>query len=191
MKILKELKCDVYRYSYGNGNGSIFYFIFLILRSFSKFGFLALLNYRIGKELRRVSARVIFFKQLIWIITGISKMIVEILFGISLSYNSKLGKGMLIAHFSNIIVGDGVVIGDDCTLHQGVTIGVSGRNERGLPTIGNNFFAGANAVIVGSIIIEDNVVVAANSLVYKDVKLNSVVSSHRMYVINTRGSRGV
>jgi len=68
------------------------------------------------------------------------------------------------------------IIGDNCNISQGVTIGVSGRgNKRGVPIIGNNVYMGANAVIAGKIRIGNGVVIGANTLVINDVSDNITV----------------
>jgi len=179
---MKNIISDINRYNYGDS------FVYAIVVACSKLGFWAVINYRVGRYLRTRFINIPIIKQFIWVGTGFSKLLVEILTGVSIPYSVTIGEGFLIAHFSNVIISDAAVIGKMATLHQGVTIGISGRVKRGVPVIGDNFFAGANAVIVGPIIIEDNVVVAANSLVYKNVKVNSVVSSHKIQVINTMGS---
>ncbi|GLR76417.1 serine O-acetyltransferase [Aliivibrio sifiae] len=177
---------DVKRYSYNEKNKSLFLLFFI---SFFKLGFWALLNYRIGIYLRRKTRNIFILRELIKFITAISRLLIEILTGISISYYAKIGPGMLIAHFSNVIIGDGVEIGANATLHQGVTIGVSGRDEkRGVPSIGDDFFAGANAVIAGKIKVGNKVAVSANSFVYCDIEDNSVVSSSVLKVINKNGT---
>lgn len=182
--MLSYLKNDINRYSYGMDVS----LAKLFLISMSKLGFWAVLNYRIGYYLRDKFSDVFLVSYFVKVLTCISKLIIEILTGVSISYHAHIGEGLLIAHFSNIIVGDGVHIGKGATLHQGVTIGVSGRGEkRGVPVIGNNFFSGANAVIAGKIIVGDNVSVSANSFVFCDVSDFSVVSSSTLNVISKNG----
>ncbi len=160
-----------------------------MLISFTKLGFWAVVNYRFGVYFREKTKSVKICYYPILLITSITRLIVEILTGVSISYHSNIGPGLLIAHFSNVIIGDGVEIGANATLHQGVTIGVSGRDEkRGVPSIGDDFFAGANAVIAGKIKVGNKVAVSANSFVYCDIEDNSVVSSSVLKVINKNGT---
>lgn len=57
----------------------------------------------------------------------------------------------------------------------GVTIGQENRGKRkGCPKIGNQVWIGTNAVIVGNITIGDNVLIAPNSYVNKDIPSNSI-----------------
>ena len=90
--------------------------------------------------------------------------VIEIVTGISIPYSAQIGKEFYIGHFGGIIINSKAVIGNNCNISQGVTIGVSGKGERrGTPKIGNNVFIGANSVIAGKISIGDNSVIAANS----------------------------
>lgn len=63
-------------------------------------------------------------------------------------------------------------IGCNCTILHNVTIG-AGRG--GAPTIGDNVYIGAGAIIIGDIKIGDNVKVGAGAVVFKDVPSNSTV----------------
>lgn len=101
---------------------------------------------------------------------------IEIVTGISLPYSARIGHSFYIGHFGGIIINSKSIIGNNCNISQGVTIGVSGRGvSRGVPEIGNNVYIGANAVIAGNITIGENVVIAANSLVVKSVDSNTTM----------------
>ncbi|WP_223267170.1 serine O-acetyltransferase [Polaribacter sp. IC073] len=111
--------------------------------------------------------------------------------GISIPYSASIGEGFYIGHFGNIIIHPNSVIGTNCNISQGVTIGVSGRGDkRGTPIIGNNNYIGANAVVAGKIIIGNNCVIAANSLVIENLSDNSTVMGVPAKVINNLGSKG-
>lgn len=100
----------------------------------------------------------------------------EIITGISLPYSAQVGKELYIGHFGGIIINSKAIIGNNCNISQGVTIGISGRGvRRGVPIIGNNVYIGANAVVAGDISIGDNVVIGANSLVIESVESNITV----------------
>lgn len=87
-----------------------------------------------------------------------------------------IGKGLYLGHAYNITINGKAVIGDNCNLHKGVTIGQENRGVReGSPTIGNCVWIGINATIVGNIKIGDDVLIAPNSFVNKDIPSHSVV----------------
>ena len=88
----------------------------------------------------------------------------------------KIGPGLYLGHVYCITINDGAVIGSNCNIHKGVTIGQENRGERkGAPTIGNSVWIGVNATIVGKITIGDDVLIAPNSYVNCDVPSHSVV----------------
>jgi serine O-acetyltransferase len=74
------------------------------------------------------------------------------------------------------VIGETVVIGENVTLFQGVTLGGTGK-ERGKrhPTIGNNVVIGAGAKILGNITIGHDAMVGANAVVVRDVPDHSTV----------------
>lgn len=96
--------------------------------------------------------------------------------GNEISFNGKIGPGLILAHGRNITVNSRSVIGSRCVLFKGCTIGSvrSGKRE-GVPCIGNRVVIGCNAFVCGGITIGDDVLIAANALVNFDVPSNSVV----------------
>ena len=96
--------------------------------------------------------------------------------GIEIDYPVQVGKGLFIAHPYGITINDKVVIGQNCNIHKGVTIGQENRGIRkGTPTIGNNVWIGMNSTIVGSIHIGNDVLVAPNTYLNSDVPDHSIV----------------
>ncbi|MBO5834704.1 MAG: hypothetical protein J6R12_01515 [Bacteroidales bacterium] len=83
-----------------------------------------------------------------------------------------IGKNFRFAHLPGIVIGDGAIIGNDCIVYHGVTIGQS----HGLyPRIGNNVLIYPHTQILGGINIGDNVTILANSVVVKDIPSNTIV----------------
>jgi serine O-acetyltransferase len=112
-------------------------------------------------------------------------------YGISISGDTKIGRGFYIGHFGGIVVNTGVVIGDNCNISQGVTIGQSNRGAKaGCPTIGNNVYIGPGAKIVGRITIGDHVAIGANAVVVDDVPAGVSVGGIPARVISDKGSEG-
>lgn len=92
---------------------------------------------------------------------------------------SKIGYGLRIEHPSGIVIGSGVVIGNLCTILQGVTIGVKyvdkERNNNRYPTVGDNVILGTKASLLGDIEIGDRSVVGAHTLVLNSFPADSVI----------------
>ena len=96
--------------------------------------------------------------------------------GIEIPTCCQIGIGLYVGHFYNVTVNGSAVLGNNCNLHKGVTIGSEARGPRmGFPTIGNCVSIGVNATVVGKIQVGDDVLIAANSFVNRDIPSHSVV----------------
>ncbi|CUI08227.1 serine O-acetyltransferase [Massilia sp. P8910] len=112
-------------------------------------------------------------------------------FGISIPYDTRIGPGFYIGHFGGIVVNSQAVIGRNCNISQGITIGQLNRGERkGVPTLGDNIYIGPGAVIVGAISIANGCAIGANAVVTRDLGENSVAVGIPARVISTQGSEG-
>lgn len=150
--------------------GANFFVIFFLTQ-----GFWAVFQYRIANFIY-VNIKFKLFRFFFLFIMLLWKKSIEIFTGISIPSSAKIGNAFYIGHFGNIIINPQAVIGNNCNISQGVTIGISGIGEnRGVPIIGNNVYIGANSVLAGKIIISDNVLVGACTLVNKSVPENAVV----------------
>lgn len=153
-------------------------------------GFWAVFQYRIAHFIySKVSSQP--FRLLSQIVMVFWQKIIEITTGISISASSRIGHSFYIGHFGGIIINANSIIGNNCNISQGVTIGVSGRGERrGTPVIGDEVYIGANAVVSGNIIIGNDVLIGASSLVNKSVTERAVVLGVPAVVISQKGSKG-
>lgn len=90
---------------------------------------------------------------------------------------AKIGKNLVIDHGSGVVIGETAIIGDDCVLYHGVTLGgVSTDRSKRHPTLGNGVMVGAGAKLLGPISLGDFVKVGANSVVLKDVAAGFTVA---------------
>jgi serine O-acetyltransferase len=93
---------------------------------------------------------------------------------ISIAPRASIGPGLYLDHVGGIIVGDGVVIGSDCTLSHDVTLGVAGRTRRGSPHLGDRVFFAPGAKAFGPITIGSDATIGANAVVTRSVPDRSV-----------------
>ena len=104
--------------------------------------------------------------------------------GIQIGWHSKIGEGLVLVHCGDIAVNNEVIIGKNCTMYHGVTIGMEFRGKRkGNPIIGNNVWIGSNACIVGNINIGDDVLIAPLAFVNFDVPAHSIVVGNPATII--------
>ncbi|MEG2118532.1 MAG: serine O-acetyltransferase EpsC [Clostridia bacterium] len=128
-------------------------------------GLHALLAYRVAHALQE--------KEKYYIARAISQF-ARSATGIEIHPAAKIGKCLFIDHGSCVVIGETAIIGDNCTIYQGVTLGGTGKNiGKRHPTIGNNVMIGAGAKVLGPIIIGDNSKIAAGAVVLKDVPSDS------------------
>ncbi len=92
--------------------------------------------------------------------------------------------GIKIWHSGDIIINDKARIGKNLTIYPGCIIGHTEEDE--VPTIGDNCFMGAGSKIFGKIIIGDNVTIAPNSVVTKDIPSNCIVSGIPAKIISNK-----
>ncbi len=93
---------------------------------------------------------------------------VETATGISLPLEAQIGPGLRIYHFGNIFIHSRTVIGRNCTLRQGVTIG-NRVTDGPAPVIENDVEFGAYAQVLGDIRIASGAKIGAMSVVLCDV----------------------
>lgn len=122
--------------------------------------------YRFGRRVDGRSDSVV--KRLLTKIYWLLFRVIETLTGISLPKSARIGPGLRIWHFGNIVVHTEAIIGANCTLRQGVTIG--NRHEDGpVPSVGDNVDFGAYAQVLGDVRIGNGCRIGAMSVVLDDV----------------------
>ncbi len=90
--------------------------------------------------------------------------------GIEIHPGATIGERVFIDHGMGVVIGETAIVGDDCTLYQGVTLGGTGK-ERGKrhPTLGSNVTVGVGAKILGDIVIGDGARIGGGAVVLRDV----------------------
>lgn len=91
---------------------------------------------------------------------------------LDISSTAEIGGGLIVQHGYGTIIAPRK-IGKNCWVNQGVTIGYT--NDDDCPTLGDNVTVYAGAKILGDVHVGNNVVVAANAVVVKDVEDNCIV----------------
>ena len=115
--------------------------------------------------------------------------VVEVLTGISIPATTVVGSGLYIGHFGHIIVSSTAIIGENCNLSQGVTIGATQRGKYvGSPSLGNRVYVGPNALILGGITVGDDAVIGGGSVVTIPVPERAVVVGNPAKVVSFKGS---
>ena len=101
----------------------------------------ALIHYRIAH---------FFYRYKMFFIARLISQLGRFWTGIEIHPGAIIGKGLIIDHGSGVVIGETAIIGDDCLLYHGVTLGGTGK-EKGKrhPTLLNNVMIGCNASVLG------------------------------------------
>lgn len=146
-------------------------------------GFLTLFVHRYGNWRMGIKNR--FVRIPFSIVYKFLFLLTELLFGIKLSYNVKVGRRVKIEHFGGMVLG-ARQIGDDVTIRQNTTFGIARKNDlNAKPTIENNVDIGCGAVILGNITIGVGSTIGANAVVVTDIPPNSLAVGVPAKVIKT------
>lgn len=114
-------------------------------------------------------AHFLYIKKFFFLARLISQ-ISRFLTGIEIHPGATLGKRIFFDHGIGIVIGETAIVGNDCVIFHGVTLGGINSNKiKRHPTIKDNVMIGAGAKILGDITIGNNVKVGANSVVLKDI----------------------
>lgn len=90
-----------------------------------------------------------------------------------------------------LVIHANAVIGENCEIMQGVTIGNNALKSREeVAVIGNNVTLCAGSKVIGHVTVGDNVVVGANSVVVKDIPKNAIVGGIPAKIIRYKNSEG-
>ena len=109
-----------------------------------------------------------FYKHHMFFIARLISQIARFFTLIEIHPGAQMGHGILIDHGCGVVIGETTVVGDNCTIYQGVTLGGVGLNKgKRHPTLGNNVTVGCGAKILGAFEVGDNCNIAANAVLLK------------------------
>lgn len=112
-----------------------------------------------------------FYQRHMFFIARLISQIARFFTLIEIHPGAQMGHGILIDHGCGVVIGETTVVGDNCTIYQGVTLGGVGLNKgKRHPTLGNNVTVGAGAKILGSFEVGDNCTIAANAVLLKPLE---------------------
>lgn len=90
--------------------------------------------------------------------------------GIEIHPGATIGRRVFIDHGMGVVIGETAVIGDECTLYHGVTLGGTSWNKgKRHPTLEPGVVIGAGAKVLGPITLAVGAKVGSNAVVVRDV----------------------
>ena len=120
-------------------------------------GFHAVLYYRVAH---------FFYKIKLKFIARLISQLGRFMTGVEIHPGATIGRGLMIDHGMGVVIGETAIVGDNCTIYQGVTLGGTGKDTgKRHPTIGNNVMIGSGAKVLGPFTVGDNAKIAAGAVV--------------------------
>lgn len=113
-------------------------------------------------------------------------------YSISVYGKLEIEGGLRLPHPYGIVLGEGTIIGRMVTIGQFVTLGGNmglKRDDRSTPTIGNWCMICANSVVAGPVIIGDDVIIGACSIVTRDIVSHTIVTSNSELTIKDKDGK--
>ncbi|MEJ2589996.1 MAG: serine O-acetyltransferase [Candidatus Thiodiazotropha sp.] len=107
--------------------------------------------------------------------------------GIEIHPGAVIGRRFFIDHGMGVVIGETAIIGDDCTLYHGVTLGgTSWEKGKRHPTLCDDVVVGAGAKVLGPILVGEGARIGSNAVVVKDVPPGATVIGVPGKLINPR-----
>lgn len=175
-KIFTLIKTDAYRHA---GSASLKSCIRLYLRVP---GFRFMCWHRMAHHCKRKG-------RLLYVIPWLILTRLKYKYGYDIPAETLIGKGFYIGHFGGVVISPRAIIGNNCNISQGVTIGFSSRGaKKGHPEIADGVYLGPGCKVIGKVRIGRNAAVGANAVVVNDVPDNAVAAGIPARIVSMKGA---
>ncbi len=139
-------------------------------------------------ELHRVSHKL--WRMGVPLVPRLLSQVGRLFTGVEIHPGARIGRGVFIDHGMGVVIGETSVIGDNCLLYQGVTLGGTGKEHgKRHPTLMDNVVVGAGAKVLGAITVGANTRIGAGSVLLRNVEADSTVVGIPGRVIHQAGAR--
>lgn len=91
--------------------------------------------------------------------------------GIEIHPGARFGRRVFLDHGMGVVIGETAVVGDDCTIYQGVTLGGTSltRGAKRHPTLERGVIVGAGAKVLGAFTVGEGARIGSNAVVVRAV----------------------
>jgi serine O-acetyltransferase len=111
--------------------------------------------------------------------------IARVITGIEIHPGATIGRRVFIDHGFGVVIGETAVVGDDCTIYQGVTLGgttlVAGAKRH--PTLERGVIVGAGAQVLGAFTVGEYAKVGSNAVVVKPVPAGATAVGNPAHIL--------
>ena len=118
-----------------------------------------------------------FYEHHMFFIARLISQVARFFTLIKIHPGAQLGHGILIDHGCGVVIGETAVVGDNCTIYQGVTLGGTslGRGEKRHPTLEPGVIVGAGAKVLGGWTVGRNARIGSNAVCLKPIAANATI----------------
>ncbi|MDH3745263.1 MAG: serine O-acetyltransferase [Acidobacteriota bacterium] len=140
-------------------------------------GFQALLAHRMSHTLLRWRVP---------LVPAILRRLMNAFCCVDIAPRARIGGGCVVPHGLGLVVGSYTIIGEDCTLLHGVTLGEAKFDGTACPRVGDRVTIGARAAVLGEIEVGDDSIIGAGAVVLESVPAGAVVAGVPARVVGRR-----
>ena len=110
------------------------------------------------------------YKNNLFFLARLISQLARFFTGIEIHPGATLGDGILIDHGMGVVIGETAIVGNDCHLYHGVTLGGTGKqHKKRHPTLKDEVYVGSGAKCLGNIVLGNHCKIGANAVVLIDV----------------------
>lgn len=137
-------------------------------------GLIIVSAFRAARALHLAGRKNILFRCVALPFLVFYKLFFDYMMGVYIPYETEIGPGLVVYHGIGLVINPRAVIGQNCTLRQGVTIGSKDEANSAAPRIGNNVNIGANVLVLGDLEIGDGATLGGGAVVVDSVPAGGV-----------------
>ncbi len=117
--------------------------------------------------------------------------IARFLTGMEIHPGARIAEGFFCDHGMAVVIGETAVIGRNCVMFHGVTLGGTGKHEaKRHPTVGHDVFLGTHATLLGPITVGDRARIGAETVIInRDVPADCTVVGTPGRIVRQNGRR--
>ena len=110
----------------------------------------------------------------------------RIITGIEIHPGAHIGRRVFIDHGFGVVIGETAVVGDDCTIYQGVTLGGTSLHtgSKRHPTLERGVIVGAGAKVLGAFTVGEYAKVGSNAVLLKPVPAGATAVGNPAHIID-------
>jgi serine O-acetyltransferase len=107
--------------------------------------------------------------------------------GIEIHPGATIGKRVFIDHGFGVVIGETAIVGDDCTIYQGVTLGGTSltKGAKRHPTLEQGVIVGAGAKVLGGFTVGAGAKIGSNSVVIKPVPAGATAVGNPAHIVQS------